>query len=352
MDTAVNGLIVEHLAGSKSYGTSVPTSDTDYRGIFCADKKHIWTPFFPIKEMKDESREDAKLFELRDYMEKYLKGNPNIIETLWVDEQFITESTDEYKMLREAAPELLSSKIAFTFSGYAFAQLKRMKGHNKWINNPQSTSAPKQSDFMKLVQNFEEEKIFAKDFDIKRYAAQHALIPYGNDIYGVLPDPRRAMFNRDGSIKKYDYSSLSDIMKKTPPKFIIKFCREEYLAAVGNHKNYWEWRRNRNQTRSKLEEQYGYDTKHAMHLVRLMRMGSEILDTGVVNVLRPDAEELISIRNGAWTYDEVMEFAKDKDAEMRKLYDTTELPKYPNVNKAADVLMNIQESIWSANHDV
>mgnify|MGYP001607055563 CR=1 FL=1 len=42
--------------------------------------------------------------------------------------------------------------------------------------------------------------------------------------------------------------------------------------------------------------------KHAMHLVRLMRMCKEILITCEVVVKRPDREELLAIRNGAWSY--------------------------------------------------
>jgi len=45
-----------------------------------------------------------------------------------------------------------------------------------------------------------------------------------------------------------------------------------------------------------LEAKFGFDTKHAMHLIRLLRMAREILETGVVHVKRPDAEELSAIR--------------------------------------------------------
>ncbi|AEZ66297.1 hypothetical protein phiTE_131 [Pectobacterium phage phiTE] len=38
--------------------------------------------------------------------------------------------------------------------------------------------------------------------------------------------------------------------------------------------------KNRNAARHELEEKFGYDTKHAMHLVRLLRMSQEILETG------------------------------------------------------------------------
>ena len=43
--------------------------------------------------------------------------------------------------------------------------------------------------------------------------------------------------------------------------------------------SYQTWKTHRNPTRAELEPQHGYDTKHAMHLIRLMRMGLEVLET-------------------------------------------------------------------------
>jgi len=57
-------------------------------------------------------------------------------------------------------------------------------------------------------------------------------------------------------------------------------------------------------------------TKHAMDLVRLMRMGLEILQTGELHVRRPDAEELNAIRDGVLTYDELMETAMPLQSKM------------------------------------
>lgn len=70
--------------------------------------------------------------------------------------------------------------------------------------------------------------------------------------------------------------------------------------------------------------------KHAMHLVRLMRMGKEILGTGKVNVWRDDREELLAIRNGAWEFDRIEAYAHEMEDEIVKLYDTSPLPKKPN----------------------
>ena len=129
---------------------------------------------------------------------------------------------------------------------------------------------------------------------------------------------------------------------------IVKWNKQLYKEAKENHRKYWEWKDNRNETRSELEEEHGYDTKHAMHLVRLLRMGEEILTEGIVRVKRPDAEELLAIRNGAWKYEELLEWAEMMDARIRKeLYNTTDLRKKADVKTAAMILMNTQELVWS-----
>ena len=73
------------------------------------------------------------------------------------------------------------------------------------------------------------------------------------------------------------------------------------------------------------------NTKHAMHLVRLLRMCREILTQGEVFVYRPDFEELLAIRNGAYTYDQLVEWTHTQDKELDEIYKTTKaLPKSPD----------------------
>ena len=129
-----DNLIVKMLAGSHAYGTNIATSDVDYRGIFVADPIHLRTPFYPVGEVDDKSEEDTKIYELSKFMKLSIDCNPNVIELLWTAPEDITFTSPGYELLRSYAPQLLSSKIAFTTSGYALSQLKRIKGHNKWIN--------------------------------------------------------------------------------------------------------------------------------------------------------------------------------------------------------------------------
>lgn len=343
--------IVKHLAGSLAYGTNLPTSDVDYRGIYCDPPRGIVTPWSPArsKEWEDPTEEDTKLFELHNFMELYVDGSPNIIESLWVEPEHITESTEVYDYLRANAPNLLSKKLRYTFGGYAMGQLKRIKGHNKWLNKPQPEAAPVRADYFKMIQNFTERQIFSKDFNIRHCNGHHILVPYGNDIYGVVYCRGGMILNHDGSIRKEKYEGLSDEIKKKCPNFIVKLNEDVFKQDLDTHKNYWRWKRERNESRSELEELHGYDTKHAMHLVRLLRMGEEVLRDGVVNVKRDDAKELLAIRGGEWGYDFLLEWAEHQDNELSKLFKTSDLPLRPDYRLAGEVLLTA-EGMWHDSH--
>lgn len=346
--------IVQMYAGSIAYGTNIETSDVDFRGIFCASPIQIRTPFFPVRECVDDTSEDSKLFELTHFMNLAIDCNPNIVELLWTDESDITYTTPAYELLRSHRSELLSKKIAFTTSGYALSQLKRIKGHNKWLNNPQSEAPPRQEDYVSLVYNLTSAKILPNTFDFKRYKQGYQLVHYGNNIYGLYESSKHTTVTDKGeliSTDKIDKISdiemdINDISKV--PLLIVKYNNEEYKAKKETHKNYWTWKRNRNHARSELEEKFGYDSKHAMHLVRLLRMGREALTTGELIIKRPDAQELLNIRNGEWSYEELVEYAEEMDNEIRNvLYKSSELRKKPNIKIAGEVLMEVQNIMWT-----
>jgi uncharacterized protein len=337
-----NNLLVKHLAGSHAYGTSLLTSDTDYRGLFCADPVNVRTPFFPVREVEDTDEEDTKFYELAHFMKLCLDCNPNVVETLWVADEDVVFRTPAYDHLRAHREKLLSSKVAFTFSGYALSQLKRIKGHNKWINNPQPEQPPKPYEFLSMVQWFGAEKNLKPSFD--EYRNNHRLVPYGGDTYGVCSEPGHQLWDNTGNLNT---NFNGDRQAFSVPLMVVKWNREEYRTVKELHDKYWTWKRNRNEKRSELEEHFGYDTKHAMHLVRLLRMGVEILRDGQVLVKRADADELLAIRAGEWTYDQIAQYAETMDKEVREVwYKKTSLPKYPDVKLAAQLLMEVQDMVW------
>jgi hypothetical protein len=109
-------------------------------------------------------------------------------------------------------------------------------------------------------------------------------------------------------------------------------AERKYRAAMKHWESYQTWKVQRNRDRADLERRHGYDTKHAMHLVRLMRMGLEVVRTGELRVRRADADELAAIRNGALTFDELIEQAEGLQRQMVVAAATSELP--PDIDPA------------------
>ncbi len=336
-------MLVKHYAGSLAYGTNLPTSDVDFRGVFCADPVNVRTPFYTVRQSTDETEEDTMLYELSHFMKLCLDCNPNVVETLWVAEKDLTYRTPAYDLLRNSRHRLLSAKLAFTFSGYALSQLKRIKGHNKWINSPQPEERPRQTQFVSMIQWFGAAKVMPRDFKVEIFRDDHRFIPYGNDLYAIYYEPGYQLFADDFSLN----TVFDGDRPSAPPLAIVKFNKAEYKLALEKHGQYWSWKNNRNEARGKLEEEFGYDTKHAMHLVRLLRMGVEALRDGEIIVKRPDADELLAIRKGAWTYEEIVEYATSMDNDVRDIwYHKTDLRKKPDINFAAELLMEVQDLVW------
>ncbi len=340
-------VIVKHYAGSHAYGTNIATSDVDVRGIFCADPINIRTPFFPIREVELKEEGDCKLYEMANFLQLYTECNPNIIETLWVDASDVIVGSEEYEYLKQYREELLCSRVAFKYSGYATSQLLRIKNHGKWLNNPQPEEKPMHKNYVKMIQNFTEGKILPRDFDIEK-VKDLGMVHYGNDIFGIIDDSSLPkVLTKNGEFNISIKSEAIETTKKTP-LFLVKYNKSEYEKNKENHKNYWEWKKNRNEVRNQLEEKHGYDTKHALHLIRLMRMAEEILTGQGVIVKRPDAKELLDIRNGAWGYDDLIKYAEDKDKHiLNVLYPNTKMRKHVDLKVAAKVLINIQDMRWS-----
>ena len=82
--------------------------------------------------------------------------------------------------------------------------------------------------------------------------------------------------------------------------------------------------------RRALVEQFGYDTKNASHMIRLLRQGIEFLATGEVQVERPDAAELLAIKRGEWDIDRVRGEAATLFEQAKEALVRSDLPSRPD----------------------
>jgi predicted nucleotidyltransferase len=93
--------------------------------------------------------------------------------------------------------------------------------------------------------------------------------------------------------------------------------------------------------RKALVEKYGYDTKNAAHLIRLLKMGIEFLTEGNLFVEREDAPQLISIKNGEWTLEQVKRESDKLFGLAQQAYINSKLKDKPDYERAERLLMDI-----------
>ena len=87
--------------------------------------------------------------------------------------------------------------------------------------------------------------------------------------------------------------------------------------------------------RKALVEKHGYDPKNAAHLIRLLRMGIEFLNEGELFVDRSekDASELLDIKAGKWTLEQIKKLANELFKLAKIAYDNSKLPEEIDYNK-------------------
>ena len=108
--------------------------------------------------------------------------------------------------------------------------------------------------------------------------------------------------------------------------------------SLKHWESYQTWKTQRNPARAELEREHGYDTKHAMHLIRLMRMGLEVLEISDLRVRRDDAHELSAIRDGAMPFDELLAAATALQESMERAAEMAKLPSDVD-HKGVDALL-------------
>jgi predicted nucleotidyltransferase len=333
-------LIFLTRAGSHAYGTNIATSDEDFRGVAIALPTH-YLGFLENFEQTTFRDPDAVVYNLTKFMHLAAKANPSILELLYTDPEDHLVMTPLGERLLEARDLFLSKQVRYSFVGYAMSQLGRIERHKRWLLNPpkkQPTRAefglPEQAALSKekmgAIESLVTDKLQSWDVDWE------VLEPV--DRIAFRGEFERVLTEMAVGAQEEQFAAAAHSIGVESNFLSLIQSERRYRSAKKNWKQYQEWKKNRNPERAALEERFGYDSKHAMHLVRLCRMGREILETGKVIVKRPDAEELLSIREGAWTYDKVIAWAKEQEMLMAQLYKTsTAVPAKPN-RKALNAL--------------
>jgi len=98
--------------------------------------------------------------------------------------------------------------------------------------------------------------------------------------------------------------------------------------------------------RKALVEKFGYDTKNAAHLVRLLRMGIEFLKDGELYVEREDATELLEIKRGEWSLERVKALSDDLFKRSEDAYLASTLPAQPDREAIHNLCVQVVLAGW------
>jgi predicted nucleotidyltransferase len=93
--------------------------------------------------------------------------------------------------------------------------------------------------------------------------------------------------------------------------------------------------------RKELVRKFGYDTKNAAHLLRLLKMGIEFLKDGRLYVFRHDAQQLLEVKRGEWTLEQVQTEAKRLFSVAEDAYLNSKLPLEPNFELVSDLSIQV-----------
>ena len=206
-------IIYKVLAGSHAYGLNTPESDEDWRGVFIPPKEYLLSPFKKIDQVTDNTN-DTVIYNLYKFVILATQNNPNILELLFIDDKYIDIIKPEFQEIRKHRDLFLSAKCRFTYCKYAFSQLKRIKGHKRWLDNP--PKQVKRSDYNLL----EHEKLF----DNK--SLQSLMDNFINEIKGGLINGVAEFYQVD---KNDDLNNMiSDILSGVSQQYFKNFALQYF----------------------------------------------------------------------------------------------------------------------------
>lgn len=361
------------LAGSHAHGTARPDSDVDLRGVCVAPlavrvslsrtveqvegalEGSLWDAIRPRLEAHPTAarglgvRTEAVVYDVAKFVGLCATANPNALEVLFADERDWVHETPAWRVLHAERRRFLSKKVQQTYLGYAMAQLRRIRTHRSWLLHPPARE-PTRADFglpeagttSRDVQNRIEQGIADK---VRSYGIDTLELPKATRI---AVEERLRAFWRDtlavpGSEDLGDELRVVATRALELPHAVAQLLEAErrYRAARKHWESYQAWKAERNPARAALEERHGYDTKHAMHLLRLMHTGLELLETGELRVRSPDAARLTAVRDGSLSFDQLEAEAGALEGRMQEAAATTALPDRIDLDAIDALLLDL-----------
>jgi uncharacterized protein len=351
----IMNLIFKAIVGSQSYGTSTPTSDIDYKGVYMQDVNELIS--FGYQEQIDISKDEC-YYEVRRFLQLLQSANPTVLELLYSPADCIVQSSPQFDLLVKNREKFLTQKCLLSFGGYAIAQIKKAKGLDKkmnWENARVERKTPldfvycyvdgktmpikkwfqiedKKQENCGLVALDHFKDCFALYYDFNAHHGQEA--NSASEILGF----KGIVLDDSNSVR------LSSVPKGMTPATIVYYNKDGYSMHCKDYREYETWLENRNTQRYVDIKGHNQkiDGKNLLHCRRLLDMAMEIATEKTINVRRPNADYLLSIRRGEVELDTIIEQAELDLEKLAALFAHSELPTHCDLDFVNDLLLQVR----------
>lgn len=360
-----NLIIFEAVMGSHAYGTNLPESDTDIRGIFIQPVDDI-LGFKKIDQVADETN-DIIYYEIGRFLDLLRSNNPNILELLNVPGDCINVCHPIMNLIFEKKNKFITKKCRWSFGGYAVEQIKKARGLNKKMNWEENEMVRKSVlDFCYILKDggsvaFKKWLKSPEALDYRDYSKLTggkrvyykqedfglAAIDHGHDLYAMYIAPLGEVWGVVSDEEKANDVKLTSIPKNTDLKGYLYFNKDGYSSHCKKYLEYQEWLKHRNVHRVNMAKEHGkkYDGKNMNHCLRLLTMANEIAE-GKGIIVRRNPEEikkLIAIRKGEYEYEDLLKEAETLISAMDIKFEESKLPKEVNSEMVHKLLVTMRK---------
>lgn len=343
-------ILFKAIVGSQSYGTSIPESDIDYKGVYRQSNDKILS--FGYKPQYEIGKDEVH-YEIRRFLELIRTANPTILELLYSPDDCIIVAHPIWNELCKHKDKFLTKKCRKSFGGYAISQIQKATQLDKKMNWESSRVERKTPldftyvcDMAKTVkiERWLEEHNWTQDL-CGLVALDHAKGCYGLyydvDVYiGLPPIGFRGIISEDGNDIR-----VSIIPKGIlPEKVTVYFNKDAYSAHCADYNSYQIWLKERNEARYVDNKGHNQkiDGKNMLHCRRLLDIAKEIATEGTINVRRPNADYLLQIRRGEIPLQKIVDDAENDIEQLDFLFEKSNLPDTVEDEFLCDLLLSVR----------
>ena len=139
---------------------------------------------------------------------------------------------------------------------------------------------------------------------------------------------------------------IGDELQRLAPAFVSRRTGKAFLGYLSSQRQAFENERPRTREQSST---HGYDTKYAMHALRIAHQGTELLTTGRISlpVAEPRRGELRAVRRGEPTLEGVRTMLDDAEESLQRALDSASLPEEADRPAIDAFLVSAYERAWA-----